>query len=247
MQTQTQNMRVMLASEYPHVRHLLNELAKREPDAVVVGQAENGIKATALARSLKPDVAVLDFHLPHTVGLDTIPLSRVSGLDTALAISESSPNTRVIVVGNLDTRAIQEQGPGLAYEVCLSTQTAVASLPLMLREVSRRNGSQPGGVVFANVETNAAVIAGMQVKERKLLRQRIAENSDKAILLGGLAILGGLFAMITVILAPVGILLVAGGAGSMLLGAAAKMTSKLWPKASPARKKTKGDHDSQGR
>ena len=72
---QRQNARVMVASEYPEVRHLVSEVASRKSGAVIVGHAENGLKATTLARSVRPDVVLLDCHLPHAVGLDAVPLS----------------------------------------------------------------------------------------------------------------------------------------------------------------------------
>ncbi len=53
----------MLASAYPEVRYFLREVVEEEGRALIVGQAENATKALALARNLRPDVAITDCHL----------------------------------------------------------------------------------------------------------------------------------------------------------------------------------------
>jgi len=233
---QKENVRVIVASEYPEVRNLLNELARREPGAVVVGQAENGIKATSLARRLRPDVAMLDCHLPHTVGADTIPLSRVSGLDAALVISHEVRNTRVILLSNLDSDVFREQGLNLALGAYLSNQSAGATSSLTLREVSNKT-LHPGAVVFANVEA----------REQKSLSQRVIEGSDKAIPLGGLAIFGGLCLILTMVFAPVGIVLASAGAAALLLGVAGKVATSMWSRVSFARGERRAETEQESK
>jgi len=235
---QERNVQVMLASEYPEIRHLLSELTGKEPGAVVIGEAESGLKATALARSLRPDVAVLDCHLPYTVGLDAVPLSRMGGLDAALTISQDVPATRVIVLGNLDADVYREQGLRPALELCLSRQSAGAAVPLMLQEMFPE-ALGPSAVVFANLAT----------RERKNLSQRIAEKSDIGIWFGGFAIFGGLLLVGTMVFAPPGALIALAGAGVLFLGIAGKVTAALWLKASLARveRTAKRERNGQGR
>ncbi len=218
---QRQNVRVLVASEYPEVRRFLSEIAIREPEAVVVGQAENGIKAITQARNLRPDVAILDCHLPYTAAFDTVPLSRAGGLDAARTISQEVPTTRVIVLGNLDVELFRELGLRPALEAYLSRQTAGASVPLTLWEVPD-TGSQESAVVFANVET----------REPRARRQGVFGISDAAIMFGGLAILVGLALTSTMILIPVGAPLGLVGGVALFFGVAGKLISNLWPRHS---------------
>ena len=99
-----QNVRVLLASENPGTRSILRRIVETEDKTVIIGEAENGSRALNLARSLRPDVMLIDSSLPSVVGLDNIPLSRVGGLDVAQSISEEIPNMRVILLNSLNDR-----------------------------------------------------------------------------------------------------------------------------------------------
>lgn len=212
-----QNVRIMLASEHSEVRYFLREVVEEEAGVVIIGQAENATKALTLARHLRPDVAIIDSHLPHAVGLDTVPLSRIGGLDTAQTISEEIPNTRVILLSNLDEAALPKQSLGSDRGAFFSRELIGTNTPFTLQKLYHE-AEQLSILVFANV----------LVKQRASLRQKVANISDKAILFGGLAILGGLSLMLTVILAGAGVALASVGAATAFLGLAGKLTTTLW-------------------
>jgi CheY-like chemotaxis protein len=135
---QRQNVRVILASEHPEVRHFLREVVEEESGAVILGQAENATKALALAKHLRPDVAIIDCYLPHTMGSDTVPLSRVGGLDVAESISEEIPDTKVVL---LNIR--------LLYKICAMRRgNRMLSFSLMLR---RSKEQLSGGICYSAV------------------------------------------------------------------------------------------------
>lgn len=230
---QRQNARVMVASEYPEARHLVSEVASRESGAVIVGHAENGLNATTLARSVRPDVVLLDCHLPYTVGLDAVPLSRVGGLDAALTITRELPATQVIVLGNLDAAVLGEQVSIPALEVCLSR-----TMPLTAQDVSRE-AFPPGAIVFANLVANvqaaqisALLFSNPQAQRRKGLSQGIDSISDQGLWLGGLAIIAGMLLIGTMIFALPGVFIALAGVGVMLLGMSGKATAALGSRAS---------------
>jgi two-component system response regulator DegU len=57
-------IRVVVADDHPIVRSgIRNELA-RHPDIEVIGEATNGDEALSLARTLQPDVLLLDINMP---------------------------------------------------------------------------------------------------------------------------------------------------------------------------------------
>lgn len=202
-----QTLRVLLASEYPEARYFLKELVEDEAGVVVVGQAENAGKALTLAQNLRPDIAIIDCYLPYRTGPALRALSRLAGLDTAQVISREIPNTRVMLLPNLDEKVPSEPGLSSDSIAFFSRKTNGSALPFTLREIYRETLA-PGTVVFAHVET----------KEQHVLRQKIANLSDKAILFGGLGIVGGLCLMLTVILAGAGVFLTLTGGVLALLG-----------------------------
>ena len=216
---QRQNVRVIIASEYPEVRYLLRDVVEGEAGAVIVGQAENAIKALTLTRNLRPDAAIIDCDLPHAIGLDTVPLSRIDGLDTAQTIFEEIPNVRVMLLSDLDVKLLPEHGLGSDATTFFSRESMGVHIPFTLRELCHE-AVQPSALVFANV----------QVKPLAVLRQKVTNISDKAVLFGGLGILGGLSLTLTVILAGVGVALAAAGAATIFLGLVGKLTASLWPK-----------------
>lgn len=213
------NVRVILASEHPGVRHLLREMVEEEPGTAIVGQAENTAKALSLARSLRPDVAIIDSHLPHVIGLDTIPLSRIGGLDTAQATSEEIPNMRVIL---LDTDTyLPERALSMDSVTLFFREVSGVSTPFTLHELCGEEKASDG-IVFANVETET----------NETLQSKVAGMSNKAVLFGGLGILAGLCLIATMFLAGAGAFLALGGFILLFLGVAGRLATRLWPKAS---------------
>ena len=63
-------LRVLLADDHKMVREGLKSLVNSQPDMEVVGEADNGRAAIALARELKPDVVVMDVSMPELNGLE---------------------------------------------------------------------------------------------------------------------------------------------------------------------------------
>lgn len=63
-------IRVLVAEDSKVVRTLLIEILESDPEIRVVGQAETGLEAVALAARLRPDLVTMDVHMPAQDGLD---------------------------------------------------------------------------------------------------------------------------------------------------------------------------------
>ena len=63
-------IRILIADDHEVVRIGLSALLDRQEGFRVVGQAASGQEAIRLARSLHPDVAVLDIRMPNGSGID---------------------------------------------------------------------------------------------------------------------------------------------------------------------------------
>ncbi|MFE2878557.1 response regulator [Streptomyces roseus] len=82
-------IRVLIADDQPLVRRGLALILAPDPAFEVVGEAEDGARAVALARELRPDVVVMDIRMPVLDGVQateelarTLPESRVLALST---------------------------------------------------------------------------------------------------------------------------------------------------------------------
>ena len=78
---------VLVADDHPLIREGIVRSLEQDPAIEIVGQATDGEEALALARELKPDVLVLDMHMPGIGG--TVVLER---------LREEMPDIRVLVV-----------------------------------------------------------------------------------------------------------------------------------------------------
>jgi DNA-binding NarL/FixJ family response regulator len=83
---------VLLVDDHAMIRVGLRSILQMEPDIQVVGEAEDGESATRLAESLRPNVVVMDIHLP---GID--------GIEATRRVRLASPQSAVIVLTMHDT------------------------------------------------------------------------------------------------------------------------------------------------
>ena len=81
------NIRVLIADDHMIVRMGLATLIGLEPDLSVVGEAENGESAIALAKELRPDVIIMDLMMPG-----------LNGADATDAILKSMPQAKILLL-----------------------------------------------------------------------------------------------------------------------------------------------------
>ncbi|HET6480893.1 MAG TPA: response regulator transcription factor [Actinoplanes sp.] len=67
-------IRVLIADDQAMVRTGFGMIIGAQPDMEVVGEAADGVEAVALARELRPDVALLDIRMPKMDGLEALRL-----------------------------------------------------------------------------------------------------------------------------------------------------------------------------
>jgi NarL family two-component system response regulator LiaR len=80
-------IRVLIADDHPLVRNGVRLLLDTVEDIALVGEAANGREALDLARSLRPDILLLDLVMPQ-----------MDGLEVLKRIKEELPDVRVLVV-----------------------------------------------------------------------------------------------------------------------------------------------------
>lgn len=115
---------VLLAEDHMIVREGLLALLKLETDIRVIGQAENGRQAVALAATLRPDVVVMDIAMPL-----------LNGLEATRQILHATPTVKVLVLSAHSDDAYVEQVMALGAAGYLIKQTASHVLPAAIREV----------------------------------------------------------------------------------------------------------------
>ena len=166
-------MRVLLADDHQIVRQGLRGLLEKAGHEVV-GEASDGHEALRLARTLSPDVAVLDLSMPH-----------LNGLDAAREMRRVTPEIKTILLTMFTEKeyVLQAMKAG-AKGYVLKTQAA-EDLIRAIREISRGEVYlSPGvaaSVVEAYLDRSDAPVDRLTPRERQIL-QLIAEgNTTKEI------------------------------------------------------------------
>jgi NarL family two-component system response regulator LiaR len=80
-------IRILVVDDESVVRDGVVAILSFQTDMKVVGEAEDGMKAIDLAKTTKPDVVLLDMHMPKLNGLEAIP-----------KLKEVSPKSRILVL-----------------------------------------------------------------------------------------------------------------------------------------------------
>ncbi len=65
-------IRILCVDDHPLVREGINALVSAETDMTVVGEAENGFDAVEAAKTLAPNVVLMDIQMPGLTGIEAI-------------------------------------------------------------------------------------------------------------------------------------------------------------------------------
>ena len=84
-------IRIVIAEDQALVRRGAALLLSMEPDMEVVGQARNGVEAVELAQTLRPDVILMDLHMPLK-----------GGVSATREITRVQPSCQVLVLTTLN-------------------------------------------------------------------------------------------------------------------------------------------------
>ena len=84
-------IRILLADDHALVRAGVRRILDAEPDLTVVAEASDGAEAVELARTIQPDLAVLDISMP-----------RATGLQAAREIKRRAPSVQTLMLSMHD-------------------------------------------------------------------------------------------------------------------------------------------------
>ena len=85
-------IRILIVDDHTMVRDGLNTMLSRQDDFSVVGEATTGREATELARTLLPEVILMDLRMPE-----------MSGVEAMRVIGAENPDIKTIVLTTFDT------------------------------------------------------------------------------------------------------------------------------------------------
>ena len=157
---------VLLADDHNLMRQGLRALLRAQPDIEIVAEAETGRQAVERARTLKPDVVVMDIAMPL-----------LNGLEATRQIIKQVPSSRVLI---LSTYSDDEYICGLTEagaEGYLQKDAAVTDLVKAIREAKKGNTFFSPAISERLMELyRQRLVRGVPVKKRTdVLTPREAE------------------------------------------------------------------------
>jgi DNA-binding NarL/FixJ family response regulator len=87
-----EHIKIVLADDHVLVRKGIRAMLESDAEMEVVGEAGNGQEALEAARTLKPDILVLDIRMPQ-----------MDGLEAAARVKEYAPGTKTVILSMHDS------------------------------------------------------------------------------------------------------------------------------------------------
>ncbi|MBI4316648.1 MAG: response regulator transcription factor [Chloroflexi bacterium] len=126
MKTETS---ILLADDHAVLRSGLRLLLDAQADLKVIGEANNGSEALALAARLQPDLILLDLTMPGLSGMEALP-----------ALRKAAPSARVLILTMHDDvgylrQALQRGASGYVLKKAADSELVSAVRAVMRGEV----------------------------------------------------------------------------------------------------------------
>jgi two-component system response regulator NreC len=118
-------LKILLADDHNLIRAGLRLVLTQEADFAVVGEAENGRQAVAMAESARPDVVVMDVGMPD-----------LNGIEACRQIRESLANTQVVMLSMHSDEAYVLRALKAGARAYLLKDSAEADLSRAIRAVA---------------------------------------------------------------------------------------------------------------
>jgi len=120
----SRQLRVLVVDDHLLVRHGICRQILELSNLRVVGEAADGFEAVALARTLSPDLVLMDICMP---GLD--------GIEATRRIRAEVPRVRVIIVSSLEGEYHQKLALEAGAEACLVKGLTTEHLAATIQQV----------------------------------------------------------------------------------------------------------------
>jgi len=126
-------LRILLVDDHPLYRKGVRDALASRPEMIVVGEAEDGNEAIALARTAAPDIILMDISMPNCEGLEALR-----------AIKRERPQTQVIMLTVAEDNASLFEAIRSGAAGYLLKNVRAGDLLQMLDAVRRGEPAMPG-------------------------------------------------------------------------------------------------------
>ena len=156
-------IRVLIVDDHAVVRSGIRLLLAQEPDIEPVGEAGTGREAVFEARSLKPDVILMDVVMPDQTGLEVLP-----------TLLHEHPETKVLLLSMQDDPRYVREAFAAGASGYVLKEAADAEVVAAVREVAR-------GGRYINPALGASLVAAEAAAERRADEDPLSEREREVL------------------------------------------------------------------
>jgi DNA-binding NarL/FixJ family response regulator len=160
---------ILIADDHPAFRGGIRALLSSVPGLDVVGEAADGNQAVALARSLRPDVVLMDLQMPGRTGIQAT---------RELCDSDDAPRVLVLTMSDEDAAVVEAvQAGALGYllkeaepdDIVRAVQSVARGDAILGAGIARKVLGLAGRADRTRMSAAAARIAQLSPREREIL------------------------------------------------------------------------------
>lgn len=188
----TDRLRVLLVDDHNLFRSGVKALLARQPDFEVVGEAADGLEGLKRARQLKPDVVLLDLHMPGLTGrevvkgmVEELPETRVLMLtvseDAEDLIETLRAGARGYLLKNIDAEFLVDSiRRAAAGEAVMSPQMTAKLVSELRGPVRGQSAAAPDKETLSPRERGILALLARGASNKEIAREiRLAESTVK--------------------------------------------------------------------
>ncbi|NLY90660.1 MAG: response regulator transcription factor [Firmicutes bacterium] len=164
---------VFIVDDHPFVREGLKTYLSTDPEIRIVGEAGDGETALPALKTLDPEVAIIDLHLPRMSGVEVIKVIKESQLRTQVIILSSFCEDEEIIAA-IDAGALSYLLKDSPPEKLLAAvKAAQRGEPVLHPRIAKK--------LMQQVRQDKPAVEPLTAKEKEVLRELVKGKSNKEI------------------------------------------------------------------